>query len=87
MRDVHTGFGAELAEFTGEPGHLHLLLKLPPTTAISRLVNSRNGVSSGDCSANSPVCAATTGGQSAMAWLLLRRIGRRCLGLRHAPVH
>ena len=87
MRDVHTGFGAELAEFTGEPGHLHLLLKLPPTTAISRLVNSRNGVSSGDCTAKCPVCAATAGGQSSVVWLLLRRIGRRCLGLRHAPVH
>jgi hypothetical protein len=33
-------FGAELAEFSGEAEHVHLLVNFPPTVAISRLVNS-----------------------------------------------
>jgi putative transposase len=46
MRDVCADFGAELREFHGEPDHLHLLVNLPPTMTISRLVNSLKGVSS-----------------------------------------
>jgi len=46
MRDVCADFGAELAEFNGELGHVHLLVNFPPTVAISRLVNSLKGVSS-----------------------------------------
>ena len=46
MRDVCADFRAELAEFNGEPGHVHLLVNFPPTMAISRLVNSLKGVSS-----------------------------------------
>ncbi len=46
MRDVCADFGAELAEFNGEPEHVHLLVTFPPTVAISRLVNSLKGVSS-----------------------------------------
>jgi putative transposase len=46
MRDVCADFGAELAEFNGEPEHVHLRVNFPPTAAISRLVNSLNGVSS-----------------------------------------
>ncbi len=46
MRDVCADFGAELAEFNGEPRHVHLLVNFPPTVAISRLVNSLKGVSS-----------------------------------------
>lgn len=46
MRDVCGDFGCELAEFNGEPGHVHLLVNFPPTVAISRLVNSLKGVSS-----------------------------------------
>jgi putative transposase len=38
--------GAELAEFNSEANHVHLLVNLPPTVAISRLVNSLKGVSS-----------------------------------------
>ena len=38
--------GRELAEFSGEAEHVHLLVNLPPTVAISRLVNSLKGVSS-----------------------------------------
>ena len=46
MRDVCADSHAEPAEFNGEPGHAHLLMNLPPTVAISRLVNSPKGVSS-----------------------------------------
>ena len=46
MRDACADFRAELAEFNGEPGHVHLLVNFPPTVAISRLVNSLKGVSS-----------------------------------------
>jgi len=45
MRDVCADFGAELAEFNGEPEHVHLLVNFPPTVTISRLVNSLKGVS------------------------------------------
>jgi len=46
MRDVRADFGTELAEFNGEPEHVPLLVNVPPTVAISRLVRSLNGVSS-----------------------------------------
>lgn len=46
MRAVCAGFGCKLAEFNGEPEHVHLLVNFPPTAAISRLVNSLKGVSS-----------------------------------------
>jgi putative transposase len=46
MREVCADFGAELREFNGEPEHVHLLVNIPPTIAISRLVNSFKGVSS-----------------------------------------
>jgi REP element-mobilizing transposase RayT len=46
MRDVCTDFDAELHEFNGEPDHVHLLIHHPPTIALSRLVNSLEGVSS-----------------------------------------
>jgi putative transposase len=38
--------GCELAEFNGETEHVHLLVRFPPTVALSRLVNSLKGVSS-----------------------------------------
>jgi putative transposase len=41
-RDV----GCELAEFNGETEHIQLLVRFPPTVALSRLVNSLKGVSS-----------------------------------------
>ena len=37
--------GAELREFNGEPGHVHLLVRYPPKIALSRLVGSLKGVS------------------------------------------
>lgn len=46
MGDVCADFGAHLAEFNGEAEHVHLLVSLPPTVAVSRLVNSLKGVSS-----------------------------------------
>ena len=47
MRDVRADFRAELAEFNGEPEHVHLLANFPPTAAISRLVNSLKGAPAG----------------------------------------
>jgi putative transposase len=46
MGAVCRDFGCELAEFNGESEHLHLLVRFPPTVALSRLVNSLKGVSS-----------------------------------------
>jgi len=46
MRDVCAYFGAEPARFSGKAGHVHLLMKFPPTVAISRFVNSLKGASS-----------------------------------------
>ncbi len=39
-------FECELAEFNGEPNHVHLLVYFPPKVAVSKLVNSLKGVSS-----------------------------------------
>ena len=39
MRDACAGFGAELAEFHSDSGHVHLLVNFSTTVAISRLVN------------------------------------------------
>ncbi|WP_327080273.1 IS200/IS605 family transposase [Polaromonas sp. CG_9.5] len=39
-------FEAELVEFDGEDGHVHLLVNYPPKVAVSNLVNSLKGVSS-----------------------------------------
>ena len=46
MRNVCAIFRAELAEFSGEAEHVHLLVNFPPTVASSRLVNSLKDVSS-----------------------------------------
>ena len=46
MRDVCAIFRAELAEFSGEAEHVHLLVNFPPAVASSRLVNSLKDVSS-----------------------------------------
>ena len=46
MRAVCRDFGAHLHEFNGEEDHVHLLVRYPPSVAISRLVNSLKGVSS-----------------------------------------
>ena len=54
------GLGCELAEFNSEAEHVHLLVNFPPTVAISSLVNSLKGVSSGGCGQSSPICAGTT---------------------------
>jgi putative transposase len=35
-----------LAEFNGEPSHVHLLVNFPPKAAVSKLVSSLKGVSS-----------------------------------------
>jgi putative transposase len=46
MRDVCADFEVELTEFNGEDNHVHLLVNFPPKAALSRLVNSPNGVAS-----------------------------------------
>ena len=46
IRDVCRDFECELAEFNGAANHVHLLVRFPPTVALSRLVNSLKGVSS-----------------------------------------
>ncbi|MFI0468014.1 IS200/IS605 family transposase [Saccharopolyspora sp. 5N102] len=45
IREVCDDFETELAEFSGEADHVHLLVNFPPKAAIS-LVNSLKGVSS-----------------------------------------
>ena len=44
--DVCEAFEVELEEFNGEDDHVHLLIRYPPKTTISKLVNSLKGVSS-----------------------------------------
>lgn len=46
MQDGCEGFGAQLRKFNGEGDHVHLLVHYPPKIALSKLVNSLNGVSS-----------------------------------------
>jgi hypothetical protein len=48
----------------GKPEHVHPLVNLPPTVAISHLVNSLKGVSSRRLRQQFPTCAGTTGGPS-----------------------
>jgi putative transposase len=43
---VCSDFDATLVQMQGEDDHVHLLVKYPPTVALSRLVNSLKGVSS-----------------------------------------
>jgi putative transposase len=87
MRNVCAIFRAELAEFSGEAEHVHLLVKCPPTVAISRLVNSPKACPPAGCGKSSPACAATTGRPNA------RGSGRTSPGpsaephLRPAPLH
>jgi putative transposase len=45
-RDDCADFVTELAEFNGEPSHVHLLVHFPPKVALSKLANSLKGVSS-----------------------------------------
>jgi putative transposase len=45
MREVCTDFEAELKQFNGEQGHVHLLVHYPPKVQLSKLVNSLKGVS------------------------------------------
>jgi len=44
--NVCADFESKLVEFEGEINHVHLLVEYPPKIAISKLVNSLNGVSS-----------------------------------------
>jgi putative transposase len=44
--NVCLDFDASLIECSGEKDHVHLLVNYPPTTSISKLINSLKGVSS-----------------------------------------
>jgi putative transposase len=44
MRRAYVDFGAGLREFTGDVGHVRLLVDYPPKVAVSALVNSLKGV-------------------------------------------
>ncbi|WGD44812.1 IS200/IS605 family transposase [Streptomyces cathayae] len=44
MRKVREDFEAEPKEFNGERDHVHLLVHYPPRVAVSKLVNSLEGV-------------------------------------------
>ena len=46
FEEVCADFGSSLSEFNGEDDHVHLLVEYPPTTQLSKLVNSLKGVSS-----------------------------------------
>jgi putative transposase len=46
MREVCQDFGADLEQFNGGDGHVHLLVHYPPKVQLSKVVNSLMGVSS-----------------------------------------
>src|ERR1041385_3777033 len=46
MREVCTGFEAELKQFNGEQDHVYLLVHYPPKVQLSKLVSFLKGVSS-----------------------------------------
>jgi len=77
MRDACADSGTRLTEFNGEPGHAHLLVNLPPKVALSRLVNSLNGVPSRRLRQEFPAWPGITGGRTGCGSGHLRRIGRR----------
>jgi putative transposase len=58
---IRADFGCELVEFNGATEHVHLLVNLPPTVALSRLVNSPKGVSSRRLRQKFPTGPGTTG--------------------------
>ena len=73
MRDVCADFHAKLAEFNGEPGHVHLLVNFPPTVAISRLVNSLKGGVLPPAAAGIPgPAAALLAGETPLVRVVLR---------------
>ena len=78
-RDLRPDSRTELAEFNREANHVHLLVNLPPTAAISRLVNSLNDVSSRTPRQEFPDLAPNSWRANPLrAGVLLRRLrGRR----------
>lgn len=46
FKSVCSDFDAKLLQMRGEPDHVHLLVEIPPKTAVSTLVNSLKCVSS-----------------------------------------
>jgi putative transposase len=64
IRDTFTSVGAqleaELVEMEGEDDHVHLLVNLPPKTALAKLVNSLKGVSGRRPRQHTPASVAAT---------------------------
>ena len=87
MRNVCAIFRAELAEFSGEAEHVHLLVNYPPTVAISRLVNSLKGVSSPAAPRVPRPAPPLLAGQTPVVRVVLRRVRRQSPHQRPAPVH
>jgi REP element-mobilizing transposase RayT len=87
MGAVGEDFGCELVEFNGETEHVHLLVNVPPTVALSRLVNSLKGGSSRRLRQEFPTWPARLAGQAAVIRVVLRRLGRRCSVDRPAGRH
>lgn len=46
VEEICGGFNVDLVEFGGEPDHVHLLINMPPSVSISKLVNSLKGATS-----------------------------------------
>ncbi len=64
-RDLCADFGAELREFSGDTGHVHLLVNFPPTVTSSRLASSLISVSSRRLRREFPDLRSNTSGCSA----------------------
>jgi putative transposase len=56
-RSVCGDFECELAEFNSVTNHVHLLVNFPPKAAVTKIVNSLNGVSSRRLRQESPSLA------------------------------
>jgi len=54
MRKVCEDFEADLREFDGEAGHVHLLVRYPPKVSVSALVNSLKRFPPGCCGRSTP---------------------------------
>ena len=88
MRAVGEDFGCQLVEFNGETEHVHLLVNVPPTVALSRLVQQPDGRLVPAAAAGVPRPGpARLAGQAATVGVVLRRLGRRCSVERPAGRH
>ena len=88
MIEVCDSFGAELPEFNGEEGHVHLLVHYPPKVALSTLVNSLKGVSARRLRQGvSGTYRQVSVGRAFLVAVVLRRLLRRRTPIDHQGVH